>query len=90
MPYCDFNVFGPHGLRHLREAVFTSYVLNAAGEWSKRAVPGRTLYIIFAWERSFRTFKTTMLLLDAAEPERLDAYSDHIGGERWGVVQVAS
>ena len=26
LPYCDFSVLGPHGLRLLRKAVFTSYV----------------------------------------------------------------
>ena len=53
LPYCDFSVFGPHGLRQLRKAVFTSYVLNVAtGEWSKREAPGPDS--IFNWEKSFR------------------------------------
>ncbi|CAK9001905.1 Uncharacterized protein SCF082_LOCUS7108, partial [Durusdinium trenchii] len=53
LPYCDFSVFGPHGLRQLRKAVFTSYVLNVAtGEWSKSEAPGPDS--IFNWEKSFR------------------------------------
>lgn len=95
LPYCDFSVFGPHGLRQLRKAVFTSYVLNVAtGEWSKREAPGPDS--IFNWEKSFRTFKTALLLLEAAESERLDAYADHIkelhgqfGHECWGIIYRA-
>ena len=63
LPYTDFSIYRPHGLRTLRRAVFSSYMLNAAtGEWSKRESPG-------SWERCFKTFKAAMLLLEAAGSE---------------------
>lgn len=52
LPYVDFSIWGPFGLRSLRKQVFTSYILNAAtGEWSKREAPGPPN--ILSWERPF-------------------------------------
>ncbi|CAE7734064.1 SMYD2, partial [Symbiodinium necroappetens] len=45
VPYADFSLFGPHGLRLLRKQTFTSYTLNVAtGEWSKKEQPGPSSY----------------------------------------------
>ena len=95
LPYADFSVWGPHGLRQLRKSVFTSYILNSAtGEWSKREQPGPDS--IQAWEKSFKTFRVAMLLLEAADPERLDGYLEFVkdlhaqfGPECWGVLYKA-
>ena len=95
LPYADFSVWGPHGLRQLRKSVFTAYILNSAtGEWSKREQPGPDS--IQAWEKAYKTYKVAMLLLEAADPERLDGYLEFIkdlhaqfGPECWGVLYKA-
>ena len=95
LPYCDFSLWGPHGLRTLRRAMFTSYHLNVAtGEWAKREAPGPAN--LQKWEKCFRTYKAAMLLLEAADSERLDAYADFIrdlchqfGPEAWGIIYQA-
>ena len=94
-PYTDFSIWGPHGLRALRKSVFTSYMLNAStGEWSKKESPGPP--DIGAWEKEYKTFRCAMLLLEAADPERLDGYLDFIkdihgqfGAEAWGIIYRA-
>ena len=76
-PYADMSLWGPHGLRTLRKAVFKSYVLNAAsGEWSKKEAPGPES--IIACEKCFKTYKVAMVLLEVAGPERLEAYMEHV------------
>ena len=95
LPYTDFSIFGPHGLRQLRRAVFTSYALNAStGEWSKRESPGPES--ILQWERCFKTFRVAMLLLEAIDSERLESYLEFIknqharfGPEAWGILYRA-
>ena len=92
IPYVDLSIWGPFGLRSLRKQVFTSYILNAAtGEWSKKEAPGPPN--IMAWERGFRTFKCAMLLLQAADSERLDSYMDFVkdlndqfSHDCWGII----
>ena len=94
-PYADLSLWGPHGLRTLRKAVFKSYTLNAAtGEWSKKEAPGPES--IVAWEKRFKTFKVAMVLLEAADPERLEAYMEHVkefhhrfGTTTWGILYRA-
>ena len=79
----------------MRKQVFTSYILNAAtGEWSKKEAPGPPN--ITAWEQGFRTFKCAMLLIQAADSERLDAYMDFVkdlnnqfSHECWGIIYKA-
>ena len=94
-PYADLSLWGPHGLRTLRKAVFKSYVLNAAtGEWSKKEAPGPES--IVAWEKCFKTYKAAMVLLEAADPERLESYMEHVkefhhrfGTTCWGILYRA-
>ena len=77
VPYADFSVFGPFGQRLLRKQTFMSYHLNVAtGEWQKREQPGPGDY--HTWYRSWRCYRTAMLLVGACEAERLDAYSEFI------------
>ncbi|CAJ1428913.1 unnamed protein product [Effrenium voratum] len=95
LPYVDFSVFGPHGLRQLRRAVFTSYTLNAAtGEWSKKETPGPDS--IQAWERCFKTYRVSLLLLGVVDSERLESYMEFIkdlhsqfGHDCWGIIYRA-
>lgn len=91
----DLSIWGPYGLRTLRKNVFTSFILNAStGEWSKKEAPGPP--DVIAWEKAFRTYRVAMLLLQAIDSERIDAYIDHIkelhnrfGSECWGLIYRA-
>lgn len=95
VPYADFSVFGPFGQRLLRKQTFMSYHLNVAtGEWQKREQPGPGDY--HTWYRSWRCYRTAMLLVGACEAERLDAYSEFIrsfvtqfGDEAWAFISRA-
>ena len=95
VPYADLSIFGPHGLRTLRRAVFKSYSLNAStGEWSKKEQPGPDSVI--TWEKAIKVFKVAMVLIEAVDSERLDAYLEHIkdlhnrfGKEAWGIIYRA-
>ena len=77
LPYADFSIFGPHGLRLLRKQTFTSWTLNVAtNEWTKKELPGPASF--HEWYQTWKVYRTSMLLLEAAAAERLDAYSEHI------------
>ena len=79
VPYADFSIFGPHGQRLLRRQTFQSYSLNVStGEWAKKEQPGPGSF--YEWYKAWRCYRTALLLLEAAEAERLDAYAEHIRG----------
>ena len=93
-PYIDFAVFGPHGLRLLRKLTFSTFAMNASGEWQRRELPGPPSFE--AWFEIFRVVRTTFLLLGAVSAERLDSYCEHIrslhtrfGTECWDLIYVA-
>jgi hypothetical protein len=76
-PYVDFSIFGPHGQRTLRKLSHTALQYNPVdGSWKRKEQDGPASFD--SWWKSWRVFKTTMLLLDAALPERLDRYAEHI------------
>ena len=94
LPYVDMSIWGPHGLRRLRRQVFTAMVLNSDGEWSKKEMAGPP--DLQMWQKAFKTFRAAMLLLQAADAERLDSYADHIhelaqqfGPSAWSIVYTA-
>ena len=95
LPYCDLSIFGPHGLRILRKQVFTAYMVSSGtGEWTKKELPGPPDY--HAWHKGYKVFRTAMLLLRAADAERLDAYAEHLRDlvhqfmeECWGLIYRA-
>ena len=94
IPYIDFAVFGPHGLRLLRRLTFSSYSLNSNGEWSRKEMLGPPDWE--SWSEIFRCVRTAILLLGAVSAERLDAYHDHLrslaqrfGPSCWDLVYVA-
>ena len=77
VPYADFSLFGPHGLRLLRKQTFTSYTLNVAtGEWSRKEQPGPSFY--HSWVEAWKVHRTALLLLETVDSERLDAYAEHV------------
>eukprot|EP00435_Cladocopium_sp_Y103_P008443 s1353_g2.t1 len=79
LPFACFTIFGPHGQRLLRQQAFTGYQLNVAtGEWSKREQQGPSNY--HQWHRAWRVYRSAMLLLGAADAERLDNYAETIRG----------
>jgi len=79
LPYLGLSIQGPFGLRTLRKQVFTSFILNAStGEGSKKEAPAGPPDDIVAWEKSFRTYRVAVLLLQAMDSERIDAYIEHI------------
>ncbi|CAE8690656.1 unnamed protein product, partial [Polarella glacialis] len=80
VPYADFSVFGPYGQRLLRKLVFVSFTLSPSGDWQRRELPGPPEFE--TWWRCWRVYKVAMLLLDVADPERLEAYGEHIRGLR--------
>lgn len=77
LPYADFSIWGPFGQRLLRKQTFTSYHLNpTTGEWSRKEQPGPSSY--HEWSKCWKCFRTGMLLLEACDSERLDAYSEMV------------
>ena len=79
VPFADFSIFGPHGQRLLRRQTFQSYTLNVStGEWGRKEQPGPASF--YDWYKAWRCYRTAMLLLEASEAERLDAYAEHIRG----------
>jgi hypothetical protein len=66
-PYVDFSIFGPHGHRTLRKLSHTALQYNPLdGSWKHKEQDGPASFD--TWWKSWRVFKTTMLLLDAALP----------------------
>ena len=95
VPFACFTTWGPHGQRLLRKQTFTGYQLNVAtGEWARKEQPGPASF--HQWYRSWRVYRTALLLLDACDPERLDCYAETIrgfvtqfGDETWFLVAKA-
>ena len=54
-------------------------VYTATGEWQKKEQPGHA--DCHTWHQCFKVYRTGMLLLEAADAERLDAYGEHIRGQ---------
>ena len=84
VPYIDFAVYGPHGLRLLRKLTFSSHTLNANGEWARKELPGPPDFD--TWFGIFRCMKAAFLLLEIATTERIDGYCEHVRGmyQRFG------
>ena len=95
LPFACFTTFGPHGQRLLRKQTFTSFTLNVStGEWARKEQPGPSNY--HEWFKCWRVYRTTMLLLDCCDSERLDNYAEVIrsfvtqfGEECWFLVARA-
>ena len=77
-PYADFAIFGPHGKRLLMKLVFINFTLQPDGSWQKKELPGPPSFEL--WWQSWRVYRTTLLLVDAADPEHLDNYGEYIRG----------
>ena len=57
IPFADLSIFCPHGQRLLRRQTFLAHELNVSAG---------------AWTRCWKRFRTGMLLLEAAEAERME------------------
>ena len=94
-PFADFSLFGPFGQRLLRRQTYMAFQLNAAtGEWSRKEQPGPADF--HSWYKIWKCYRTAMLLLEACESERLDAYSEFIrsqvtqfGDDAWSFISQA-
>lgn len=95
-PYADFSLlFGLFGQRLLRRQTYMAFQLNAAtGEWSRKEQPGPADF--HSCYKTWKCYRTAMLLLEACESERLDAYSKFIrsqvaqfGDEAWSFISQA-
>ena len=94
-PYVDFSIFGPHGRRMLKRLTFASRTLDpSTGEWRRQELPGPPDFP--TWWRSWRVFRTALLLLEVSPPEPLDLYGEHIrtlsetyGHHCWSIVYLA-
>ena len=93
VPYADFAVFGPYGLRMLRRLVFVSWFFDGEN-WKHRELPGPPDYN--AWHRCWKVYRCTMLLLKQVSVARLDEYGEFIrtmheryGSKCWWLVYQA-
>ena len=83
VPYADFAVFGPYGLRMLRRLVFVSWFFDGEN-WKHRELPGPPDYN--AWHRCWKVYRCALLLLKQVSIARLDEYGEFIRSmhERYG------
>jgi len=94
-PYVDFSIFGPHGRRFIRKMTFQSYTFQPAdGSWKRQELQGPSSFL--HWWKSWVVLKTALLLLRAVQPERLDAYGEHVrtlndrfGASSWFIIYQA-
>ena len=94
-PYPDFSVWGPFGQRLLRKQTYLAYHLNpTTGDWIRKEQPGPDSF--HSWYKAWKFYRTALLLTEACEAERLDAYSEMIrsfvqqyGEEMWSFVSRA-
>ena len=94
-PYADFSVWGPFGQRLLRKQTYLAYHLNpTTGDWIRKEQPGPDSF--HSWYEAWKCYRTALLLTEACEAERLDAYSEMIrsfvqqyGEEMWSFVSRA-
>ena len=86
-PYVDFSIWGPHNTRFIKKkSQITSYAIDPeTGLWSAKSTTSGPTGITM-WSACFQVFRTAMVMLKAADPERLDQYSSFIKGlsERHG------
>jgi hypothetical protein len=91
IPYCDFAIFGPHGSRSAKKLSHFGFLQQPDGAWIRQEIPGPGDYD--QWWRSFRVFKTLMVMLDVIDVEHVDNYAEHIrsfsqlyGQKAWWIV----
>ena len=93
-PYADFAVFGPFGRRMLQKLTYLAWTFTPEGSWVRHELPGPPSFD--SWWASFRVYRTTILLLEAAPPEVLDNYGEMVrafnamyGNECWFIIYNA-
>ena len=75
-PAADFAVFGPHGNRMLRKQHFMATFLDAAGNQTKKELPGPPNYV--HWWACFKPLRTALVMLNIADTEHLDNDAEFI------------
>ena len=76
VPYADFAVWGPHGIRMLKKLAFSALVLGHDGNFTRVELKGPGSFDV--WWQCWRVYRTAMLLLEACPVEHLDNYAEHI------------
>ena len=76
VPYVDFAIWGPFGNRLRRKLAFEGYSLGPNGEVHVKELKGPSSFD--EWRASYNIFKTAMIMLDAASPQALDGYMEHV------------
>ena len=76
-PYVDFALFGPYGKRAPKKLtlVLFSYQVET-GIWKRVELPGPPDFN--AWWKAWLVLKTTLLLLQCVDSERLEHYGEFI------------
>ena len=91
-PCVDFAIFGPHGKR-LQKAKRQKAMIWCDGHFVTRNLEGPVS--VDDWVRSWRVFRTAMIMLEGASVGTLDAYEKGVVGLAamyptcWGIISVA-
>jgi len=94
-PYVDFALFGPHGKRALRKLTLVSFTYQVeTGTWKRVELPGPPDFN--TWWKAWLVLKTTLLLLQCVDSERLEHYGEFMrqlvemyGPESWFLIYQA-
>jgi hypothetical protein len=78
VPFVDFAIWGPHGIRAAKAISYSGLVLGPDGTLIKQEMRGPPT--IEHWVACFEVYRTAMIMLDAADPPSLKVYGDHIAG----------
>jgi hypothetical protein len=94
VPYCDFAIWGPFGMRIRRKAKFSGLVIGSDSRLSRVELMGPGSFP--EWKKSFRVLRTGLIMLDQVDPSTLDGYHNLIekyatryGPDAWAVVYQA-
>ena len=94
-PYVDFALFGPYGKRALKKLTLVSFSYQVeTGTWKRVELPGPPDFN--SWWKAWLVLKTTLLLLQCVDSERLEHYGEFIrqlvemyGPESWFLIYQA-
>ena len=77
-PYVDFSIFGPHSIRLRKRMKLGGFHITQNGTFEKCELYGPATFT--DWMKSYRVLSTVLIMLEAVEPEELEAYADLIRG----------
>jgi len=76
VPYADFALFGPYGLRIRRKLVLSGLIISTDGILKQVELKGPPL--LQDWIRCYRVLRTALIMLGEVTPGALDAYERQI------------